>query len=140
MNTQPLIETADALNELSRPGVKFADATWHMPNVPINAYETYLNEHIPGAVNFDIDKVANHAIDLPHMYPSLEYFESSMSELGISSSDNVIVYDRSTLTKTAERPADLHPAREKRASSLGYRGKSCRYGWNRKCQLPRTHS
>ncbi len=96
MNTQPLIETADALNELSRPGVKFADVSWHMPNLPINAYETYLNEHIPGAVHFDIGKVANHAIDLPHMDPSLEYFESSMSELGISSSDNVIVYDCST--------------------------------------------
>lgn len=101
MNTQPLIETADALNELNRPGVKFVDATWYMPNVPTDAYETYLNEHIPGAVHFDIDKVANHAIDLPHMYPSLEYFEASMSELGISSSDNVIVYDRSTFVASA---------------------------------------
>ncbi len=101
MSAQPLIEISDALDCLNQQGVKFVDATWYMPNVPRNAYETYLNEHIPGAVHFDIDKVANHAVDLPHMYPSLEYFELSMSELGISSSDKVIVYDRSNFVASA---------------------------------------
>ena len=101
MSAQPLIEISDALDCLNQQGVKFVDATWYMPNVPSNAYETYLNEHIPGAVHFDIDKVANHAVDLPHMYPSLEYFELSMSELGISSSDKVIVYDRSNFVASA---------------------------------------
>ena len=101
MSAKPLIEISDALDRLNQQGVKFVDATWYMPNVPKNAYETYLNEHIPGAVHFDIDKVADHAVDLPHMYPSLEYFESSMSEMGISSSDEVIVYDRSNFVASA---------------------------------------
>ncbi len=100
-NKQPLIEAVDALALLHQPGVKFVDATWYMPNVPTKAYDVYLNEHIPGAIHFDIDKVADHSIDLPHMYPSLQYFESSMSILGIGSSDQIIVYDRSTFVASA---------------------------------------
>lgn len=40
-----------------------------------NAIEEYNKARIPGAVFFDIDKISNKEINLPHMIPSVEQFE-----------------------------------------------------------------
>lgn len=101
MKDSPLINAIDAVDRLNQTNVKFVDVTWYMPNVPKCAFEDYKKEHIPGAVYFDIDKIAVVSSDLPHMYPSLEVFEICMNELGISTTDEVIVYDRSTFVASA---------------------------------------
>ncbi len=101
MFTEPLISAQDALALSGESDVKFIDATWYMPNVPSNAYETFLLEHIPGAVHFDIDKVADTSIQLPHVFPSLAKFEQSAGDLGISDSDRVIAYDRGNFVASA---------------------------------------
>ena len=36
--------------------VKIIDCSWHMPNVNRNANQEYIQEHIPGAIFFDLDK------------------------------------------------------------------------------------
>ncbi|MBO0752706.1 MAG: 3-mercaptopyruvate sulfurtransferase, partial [Bradyrhizobiaceae bacterium] len=53
----------------------------------------YLAGHIPGAVRFDIDAVADHATRLPHMMPSVADFAAAAGALGISEKDTAIVYD-----------------------------------------------
>ncbi len=101
MFSDPLISAADALALQSDSNVRFIDATWYMPNVPNNAYETYLLEHIPGAVYFDIDKIADTSISLPHVFPTQAIFEEAVGGLGISAQDRVIAYDRGNFVASA---------------------------------------
>jgi thiosulfate/3-mercaptopyruvate sulfurtransferase len=48
--------------------------------------------HIPGAVFFDIDGIADRSL-AAHMLPSAARFASQVGELGISNADLVVVYD-----------------------------------------------
>ena len=58
------------LNEhLRDPQVKVVDASWYLPAQKRDAKAEYLAGHIPGAVFFDIDAIADHSTDLPHMLP-----------------------------------------------------------------------
>ena len=54
--------------------------------------------HIPGAVFFDIDDVAEPGTSLPHMIPSAERFAAKMAERGIGNDDRVVVYDANGLS------------------------------------------
>src|ERR1700681_4296543 len=49
--------------------------------------------HIPGAVFFAIDEVADHSPDLPHTLPGPKHFGEAASALGIGDSDTIVVYD-----------------------------------------------
>ena len=49
--------------------------------------------HIPGAVFFDIDAIADHSTDLPHMLPDADAFAAAAGALGLSESDTIVVYD-----------------------------------------------
>src|SRR5207245_6981598 len=49
--------------------------------------------HIPDAVFFDIDDIAQPGTSLPHMVPSPELFARKMGALGIGDDDRVVVYD-----------------------------------------------
>ncbi len=101
MFSNPLISATDVLALQSDSDVRFIDATWYMPNVPNNAYETYLLEHIPSAVYFDIDKIADTSINLPHVFPTQVIFEEAVGALGISAQDRVIAYDRGNFVASA---------------------------------------
>ncbi|HEY4077611.1 MAG TPA: 3-mercaptopyruvate sulfurtransferase [Rhizomicrobium sp.] len=73
--------------------VRVVDANWYMPDDPRNAHADYLAGHIPGAVYFDIDGIADHSTDLPHMMPSPREFSRLVGALGIGDRDTVVVYD-----------------------------------------------
>ena len=75
--------------------VKILDASWHLPNVKRNSFEEYKTSHITNSVFFDIDKYSNQETNLPHMLPSKKDWEIIVSNLGISNSDHIIVYDNS---------------------------------------------
>jgi thiosulfate/3-mercaptopyruvate sulfurtransferase len=53
----------------------------------------FLAGHIPGAVRFDVDEIADKSSPLPHMLPTPKEFSASMSALGISDTDTIVVYD-----------------------------------------------
>ncbi len=97
----PLIRADGALGMLNAPEVIFIDATWYMPNLPKNARSEYVEQHIPGAVYFDIDEVADKESELPHMFPTIEHFESCVGEMGISLDNHLIVYDRGNYVASA---------------------------------------
>lgn len=54
----------------------------------------YREQHIPGAVFFDIDKLSDPSSPYPHMLPSSESFAQSMSELGVSDTDTIVLYEQ----------------------------------------------
>jgi len=89
-----LIETDELERELEAPDFVIIDATWYMPGEAKNAREDYLSEHIPGAVFFDIDEIADDKAKTGHMLPPPEKFSSRMRKMGIGDGQRVVVYDR----------------------------------------------
>ncbi|MGM0515238.1 3-mercaptopyruvate sulfurtransferase [Serratia fonticola] len=49
--------------------------------------------HIPGAVYFDIDDVADKNTTLPHMLPTAEAFAAAVGKLGINDQQTIVFYD-----------------------------------------------
>ena len=80
-------------NQLGKPDVVVIDGSFYLPAQNRNAREEYLAKHIPGAVFFDIDKVADHSTDLPHMLPGPTQFGRMAGALGIAETDTIVVYD-----------------------------------------------
>ena len=75
--------------------VRVVDASWYMPDDKREPAREYEQAHIPGAVFFDIDGIADHATDLPHMMPTPGEFSAAAGKLGIGDGETVVVYDGS---------------------------------------------
>jgi thiosulfate/3-mercaptopyruvate sulfurtransferase len=73
--------------------VKVVDASWYMPGEKRQPAREFEAGHIPGAVFFDIDAIADHSTDLPHMLPSASEFSAAVGKLGIGDGGMVVAYD-----------------------------------------------
>jgi thiosulfate/3-mercaptopyruvate sulfurtransferase len=89
----PVVSTAWLAERLRSPDVRVVDGSWHMPAEARDGREEYLQAHIPGAVFFDIDAIADPDTDLPHMLPTPEAFAQAAGELGLSREADIVVYD-----------------------------------------------
>ena len=89
----PLVTAAWLAERLGQPDLRVVDATWFMPGDPRRGIDEHRKGHIPGAVFFDIDAIADQATALPHMLPSPEAFAVSAASLGLSRDAAIIVYD-----------------------------------------------
>jgi thiosulfate/3-mercaptopyruvate sulfurtransferase len=89
----PFVTSEWLAAHLSDPDVVVIDGSWHMPNASRNPQAEYLAGHIPGAVFFDIDGVADTSSNLPHMLPSPEDFARMVGALGISDKMTIVIYD-----------------------------------------------
>ncbi len=78
---------------LEEPGLGIVDATWHLPNAGRNGAAEFREQHIPGAVYFNIDLIADVSSDLPHMLPDAHSFSLAMTELGLGDGMRFVVYD-----------------------------------------------
>lgn len=87
----PVVSTAWLADRLG--SVRVVDGSWHMPAEARDGRAEYLQRHVPGAVFFDIDHVADHDTDLPHMLPTPEAFAQAAGELGLSRDADIVVYD-----------------------------------------------
>jgi thiosulfate/3-mercaptopyruvate sulfurtransferase len=92
-NADPLVTTQWLADHLTEPRVKILDASFKLPGVTPLTKDDFLRAHIPGAVFFDVDAVADHSTSLPHMFPSAEQFGRDVGALGIGNADTVVVYD-----------------------------------------------
>ncbi|RTL48928.1 MAG: 3-mercaptopyruvate sulfurtransferase [Bradyrhizobiaceae bacterium] len=93
--TDPLVSTAWLHDHLSDSDIRVIDAAYRMPAMrPPLAADEYKARHIRGAVFFDIDQVADHTTNLPHMLPPPLLFAREVGALGIESNDLVVIYDR----------------------------------------------
>jgi thiosulfate/3-mercaptopyruvate sulfurtransferase len=96
-----LTETDELARELDAPDLVIIDASWHMPSEGRDAYAEYLEEHIPGAIFFDIDEIADTRSNLPHMLPPPEKFSSRMRSMGVGDGLRIVIYDSSGLFSAA---------------------------------------
>lgn len=78
---------------LGAPQFRLVDASWYLPAQKRDAAAEYAEAHIPGAVFFDQDAIADHSTNLPHTIPDPAFFAIEVSKMGISDQDTIVVYD-----------------------------------------------
>lgn len=93
MASDPMVSTDWLSQRLDDPAVVVVDATWYMPGQPGDARAEHALRHIPGAVYFDIDEVADHTSPLPHTLPDAADFAVHARRLGVEPGSTVVVYD-----------------------------------------------
>jgi thiosulfate/3-mercaptopyruvate sulfurtransferase len=79
--------------QAGKPNVVIVDASYYLPTQKRDAKVEYVTAHIPGAVFFDINAIADASTDLPHMLPGPDQFGAAVGALGIAESDTIVVYD-----------------------------------------------
>ncbi len=89
----PLVSTSWLAENLGAQNCVVLDASFFLPNQNRDAQAEYRQAHIPGALFFDIDAIADHSTNLPHMLPSPEAFAAAVGLLGIGNETLVVVYD-----------------------------------------------
>ncbi|CAN5188345.1 3-mercaptopyruvate sulfurtransferase [soil metagenome] len=99
--TDPLVSTAWLAEHLDAPDVRIVDGSWHMPAAKRDPKAEYDLVHIPGAVFFDIDEIADEASNLPHMLPSPIKFASRVKKLGLGDGSRIVVYDSTGILPAA---------------------------------------
>lgn len=103
VNPEALVSTEWLAEHLKAPDLRIVDASWYLPTMSRNGKQEYADAHIPGAVFFDIDEIADTDVPLPHMLPSPEKFASRMRRLGIGDGNRIVVYDGSDVHLSAPR-------------------------------------
>jgi thiosulfate/3-mercaptopyruvate sulfurtransferase len=88
-----LVSTDWLAAHLRDPEVTIVDGSFYLATLGRDANGEYRAAHIPGAVRFDIDAVADHSTSLPHMLPTPEAFAAAAGALGIGDKDTIVVYD-----------------------------------------------
>jgi thiosulfate/3-mercaptopyruvate sulfurtransferase len=91
--SKSLVTTDWLAARLGEPEVSIVDGSFYLPAQKRDAKSEFLAGHIPGAVFFDIDAIADHSTDLPHMLPGTTQFSKEVGGLGIGKDDTIVVYD-----------------------------------------------
>ena len=97
----PLVSTDWLHEHLAAPDIRIVDATWFMPADGRDARAEYAAAHIPRAVFFDIDEIADTDSPLPHMLPSPVKFSSRVKRLGLGDGLRIIAYDNNGFAASA---------------------------------------
>lgn len=87
-----LISTEELAQAMTSTEIVLLDATFTMPGVTPDAVALYRRRHLPGAIFFDIDAIAD-AGALPHMLPAPAVFEQMVGALGIDNDSDIVIYD-----------------------------------------------
>jgi thiosulfate/3-mercaptopyruvate sulfurtransferase len=98
-----VVSTSWLALHLDDPQVRIVDSTWYLPNAGRDGRADYEAGHIPGAVFWDLDAIADPADPLPHMLPSADGFKRHMEALGIGDDSFVVAYDQLGIA-TSGRP------------------------------------
>lgn len=79
--------------QFGKPDVAVVDGSYYLSTQKRDGRAEFLAGHIPGAVFFDINEIADHSTDLPHMMPGPAQFAEAVGKLGIAETDTIVVYD-----------------------------------------------
>ena len=91
--TDPFVSTEWLAAHLRDADLSIVDGSWYLPTANRNPQAEYLAGHIPGAVFFDVDEMADQSSGLPHMLPSEADFSRIAGHLGIADGKRIVVYD-----------------------------------------------
>ncbi len=94
-NPDSLVTTGWLADHLSAPDIRVVDASFYLPAQKRDPKAEFKAAHIPGAVFFDIEDIADSDNPLPHMIPSAEKFSSRVRKLGLGDGSRIVIYDGS---------------------------------------------
>jgi thiosulfate/3-mercaptopyruvate sulfurtransferase len=83
--------------QAGKPNIVVVDASYYLPAQKRDPKAEYVAAHIPGAVFFDLNTIADTSTDLPHMLPGPDQFGAAVGALGIAETDTIVVYDATGL-------------------------------------------
>jgi thiosulfate/3-mercaptopyruvate sulfurtransferase len=98
-----LVSTEWLAANLSNPSIRIFDTTSFLPNVLRDAEAEYEECHIPGAVRFSVDDIADKTSGLPHMLLGSAAFAEAAGNLGVNNDTKVIAYDANGGTSASAR-------------------------------------
>jgi thiosulfate/3-mercaptopyruvate sulfurtransferase len=101
MSLPPLVSTEWLAGCLDDADLRVVDGSWHLRETGRDAAAEFRAAHLPRAVFFDIDAIADPTTALPHMLPTEEQFSRAVGALGIGDGDRVVVYDTRGVTSAA---------------------------------------
>ncbi|HEX5846039.1 MAG: 3-mercaptopyruvate sulfurtransferase [Rhodoplanes sp.] len=78
---------------LGAPDLVVLDGSYYLRPMNRDADAEYRAGHIPGALRFDIDRIADISSPLPHMLPTREAFAEAVGAMGIAERDTIVCYD-----------------------------------------------
>jgi thiosulfate/3-mercaptopyruvate sulfurtransferase len=94
MSVSPFVSTEWLAERLGAPDIAVVDGSWFLPALKRDPEAEHLEGHIPGAVRFDVDRIADPSSGLPHMLPQPSAFAEAVGALGIGDGMTIVVYDR----------------------------------------------
>jgi len=99
----PLVSAEWLKQQFRTPDLKVVDATWVPPFLTgrDTGRQCYDKAHIPGAVYFDIDDIADPESGLSHMLPDPILFSSRVRKLGLGDGHRIVVYDSNSFFASA---------------------------------------
>ena len=90
----PYTITPDELEALlGAPELRIVDGSWYLPAQNRDAKAEFASARIPGAVFFDLDAASDQSSPFPHMLPAPAGFATTAGALGISETDDIVIYD-----------------------------------------------
>ncbi|MHB1206161.1 MAG: sulfurtransferase [Rhodospirillaceae bacterium] len=93
MSTPILVDTSWLGDHLGDPDIRILDASYFVPGGIAPALAQYRAAHIPGAIFFDINDVADPGGKKEHAFPPADVFAAKVGALGIGNRHHVVIYD-----------------------------------------------
>ncbi len=97
----PVVSAHWLAKHLGDLAITIVDATVHLPDTGRNARSEYTQNHIPGAIFLDFDRVSDPGNRLPRKCPGSKHFAAEIGALGINNDTHVIAYDTPGLYSAA---------------------------------------
>lgn len=99
MNSSFLVTPQWLAEHIDDTNIVILDARMSPPGLipKRNIQAEFEQGHIPGAVYFDIDAIADSSTYLPHMLPSPQVFSEMVGQLGVSDQHTLVIYDDGNL-------------------------------------------
>lgn len=100
----PIFISASALAaRIGSEAMRLFDASYSLPGSGVDVHANFLAAHLPGAMFFDIDQIADRENPLPHMMPDAGDFAKAMAGMGLEPDDTVVIYDQTGISMAAAR-------------------------------------
>ena len=96
-----LVSTDWLAARLDAPDIRLVDGSFYLPAQKRDPRKEFENQHILGAVFFDIDEIADTTSALPHMLPSPEKFSARVRKLGLGDGNKIVIYDTTPMLGAA---------------------------------------
>lgn len=98
----PIVSVDWLIERFDSERIQLIDTSWNMSSDGRPHHDVFLDEHIPGAIHFDVNVIAAPSRSPPHrMMPDPELFARLVGQLGIDPEATLVFYDNAGLYTAA---------------------------------------